>query len=71
MVFAWLPKVETLPNIVGYDIDTALVSGTSMFYRFAEIVWPVQIVMQGFLVLLFYFGIKMILRFFLGHRAPQ
>lgn len=69
--FSWLPQITTLPTFLGVDIDSQLSSGVGMFYTFAGVVWPVQIVFSGFLVLLGYYGIKMVLRFFLGHRAPQ
>lgn len=69
-VFQWLPQVLTLPSIAGYDIDSALVSGAAAFYTFSTAVWPISYVMAGFLVLISYYSIKMILKFFLGHRAP-
>lgn len=69
--FNWLPKVETLPLILGVDIDAQLVSGMGMFYTYAQAVWPIYIVFQGALILLAYYAIKMVLRFFLGHRAPH
>jgi len=69
--FSWLPKVDALPNIIGVEIDTQLSQGMAMFYTFTAAVWPIRDVFLGMLVLLTYYGIKMILRFFLGHRAPQ
>lgn len=70
VLLSWLPDVTTLPNILDYDIDATLVSGMGMFNSFASAFWPVQIVFSGFLFLTIYFSIKMILKFFLGHRAP-
>lgn len=69
-IFSWLPIVNKLPNIVGYDIDTALVNGVGYTQTFMQTFWPLEIMFQGFLVLMGYYGIKMIVRFFLGHRAP-
>jgi len=69
--FSWLPKIETLPTVLGVDIDTQLSTGVGMFYTFASAVWPVYDVFLGMLILLTYYTIKMVLRFFLGHRAPQ
>jgi hypothetical protein len=69
--FSWLPKVDALPHILGVDIDAQLSSGVGMLYAFSSAVWPIADVFEGLLVLLGYYGIKMIMRFFLGHRAPQ
>lgn len=69
-IFVWLPEVKTLPEIVGYNVDGALVTGMGYFNRFAEVMWPLQIVMQGALFILAYYIIKIGLRFLLGHRAP-
>lgn len=68
--FSWLPKITTLPTILGVDIDGQLSSGMASFYGFANVFWPIKDVFLGALVLFAYYGIKMILRFFLGHRAP-
>lgn len=69
-VFSWLPQITTLPNIVDYDIDTALVTGVGQLKSFLQAMWPIGVMFQGFLAILFYFTIKIILRFFLGHRSP-
>lgn len=69
-VLQWLPDVTTLPAIAGYNIDAALVSGTAAFYTFIGAVWPIGYAVAGFFVLMGYYTTKMILKFFLGHRAP-
>lgn len=69
-VFNWLPKVETLPTILGVDIDAQLTAGMGLFYAYTAAVWPVHDVFIGFLILLSYYATKMVLRFFLGHRTP-
>lgn len=69
--FSWLPQVNTLPNILGIDIDTQLSQGMSMLYNFANSIWPIHDVLLGMIFLLGYYGIKMVLTFFLGHRAPH
>jgi len=69
-IFSWLPQVTVLPNIVGYDIDTALNNGIGQMYVFFNAFWPLEIMFQGFLFLLGYYAIKMVLKFFLGSRAP-
>lgn len=69
-IFSWLPTITNLPNILGFDIDAALVTGMGQFNQFANTFWPLKLMFQGFLVIMIYFGIKMALRFLLGHRAP-
>jgi len=68
--FSWLPKITTLPAIGGYDIDAALVSGMSMFYTVAHSLWYLWDIWVAFLVLMSYYTAKMVLKMFLGHRAP-
>lgn len=70
VIFGWLPSVTSLPAIGGYDIDTALVNGMGYTRTFFETFWPLSIVFDGFLVLMLYFVIKIVIRFFLGHRSP-
>lgn len=70
-LFSWLPQVTTLPFIVDYDIDTALNTGVGQLYTFLNAFWPIYIMFQGFLFILGYFAIKMVLKFFLGSRSPS
>ena len=69
-IFAWLPIVVTLPNIVGYNIDGALITGMGYVNQVITNIWPLYYVVQGMLYLMLYYTIKMGLRFLLGHRAP-
>lgn len=69
-IFSWLPEITTLPTIADYDIDTALVTGMGYFNSFATAVWPLKVLMQGFLFLLGYYLVKVALKFFLGSRTP-
>jgi hypothetical protein len=70
-IFSLLPVVTTLPQIGGFDIDGALVSGVGQMKSFFEAFWPLEYMFEGFLVLMLYYSGKMILRAILGHRAPQ
>lgn len=70
VIFYVLPTVTTLPTIGGFDIDSALVSGMGGFDTFINIVWPIAIVWDGFIILMGYYSIKMLFKFVLGHRAP-
>lgn len=62
--------VSSLPTIGGYDLDSALSNGMGYFNTYANAVWPIRDVMIAFTVLLGYYLIKALLKFFLGHRAP-
>lgn len=66
-----LQKVDKLPEILGVDIDTALVNGVSLAHTVFTVFWPLAIMLGGALFLLAYFVLKNIaLRTFLGYRAP-
>lgn len=69
-MFAWLPVVTSLPAINGFDIDASLVLGVSQMYSFFEAFWPLGLLFQGFIVLMGYFTVKLIVKFWIGHRAP-
>lgn len=65
-----LPQVTKLPVVMGYDIDSALVSGMATLNFFMGAFWPLIYMFGGFLVLVVYYVTKMIARAILGHRAP-
>lgn len=69
-IFSWLPQVTTLPTINGYDIDGALVTGVGQLNVFMTTFWPIKYMFYGFLFLMGYYAIKIVVVFFLGHRAP-
>jgi len=69
-LFSWLPTIETLPSILGVDIDAYLVLWTGMLRRLLDTFWPFLYMINGALVILAYFSVKMIIKFFLGNRAP-
>lgn len=69
-IFVWLPEVHVLPHIIGYDIDTALLTGMGYVNRVFDSIWPLWYVFQGMLYVMIYYTIKMALRLLLGHRAP-
>ena len=71
IVFSWLPQVTELPTILDVDLDYYLTLAVSSFNSFVGAYWPLYSVFQGVLVYLGYLTIKMVLRFFLGHRAPD
>jgi len=66
IIFSWLPSVETLP----FGIDSALTLAVSYFrgaidtLPYLEIVWTCFLYLVGFEILM------LLLKFFLGHRAP-
>lgn len=69
-VFSWLPVVTSLPTIGGFNLDAALVTGMGQFWTYANAFWYVSDVFVGFTILLTYYGIKLVLKLILGHRAP-
>lgn len=69
-IFSWLPIVTALPTVFGYDIDGGLSLGMGYTQTFMTTFWPLEVMFQGFLLLMGYYGVKMIVKFFLGHRAP-
>lgn len=70
VLFSWTDRVTSLPTIAGYNIDAALVQGMGYTKTFFQTFWPLSIMFQGFLVLMSYYMVKMVLRLFLGSRAP-
>lgn len=69
-VFSILPQVTTLPTIAGFDIDAALVTGMGEVNAFFTAFWFAKYMFLGFLVLMSYYSLKLIIRFIVGHRAP-
>lgn len=69
-VFSWLDKVQTLPTILGVDIDSNLTNGVGMIYAMSSTFWFIGDVMKALLVVLGYYAIKIALRVVLGSRAP-
>lgn len=70
IIFGIFPTVSTLPNIGNFDIDSALVTGISEARTFFVTFWPFAVVFEGFLFLLGYYSLKLILKLLLGSRTP-
>lgn len=70
VIFSWLPEVTTLPTIFGFDVDALLVTGVGYMRTVFQTFWVLDIMFQGFLVIMLYYVIKITIRFFLGHRTP-
>lgn len=71
IIFGWLPDVQRLPSIVGYDIDSAFVTGMGQINTIMSSVWVLQYLIGGFLAIMGYHLIKIVLRFILGSRSPH
>lgn len=69
-IFSGLDDITVLPTILGFNIDSALVSGMGYINTFMVAFWPLRLMFDGFLILMGYYAIKMVLTFILGHRAP-
>ncbi len=66
-----LDKVTALPTILSVDVDTFLRTLLGFFFSFADLIWPLLDIYQGALYLmLYYIGSRIILKMFLGSRAP-
>lgn len=66
-----LPKVDKLPQILGVDVDGAIVNGVSIAHSFFSVFWPFTDMLIGALFIVGYLALKNIaLRTFLGHRTP-
>jgi membrane protein required for beta-lactamase induction len=70
-IFMWLPVVDKLPTIGGFDIDGALATGVAELHGIMHVFWLLQDIFFGFVALLTFYAVKMGIVFFLGHRAPS
>lgn len=71
ILFGWLGTVDRLPVVLGYDIDTTLLTGVGYITGLFSTYWPLYYVMGGFAILTTYYLIKMIIIAWLGHRMPK
>lgn len=69
-VFSFLPTVTALPTILGVDVDAQLTNTVGMIYGISSAFWVIGDLFKAFLFLMGYYVMMMVLRFFLGHRAP-
>jgi hypothetical protein len=69
-LFSFFPVVLKLPTVFGFDIDTAMAAGMGSLNTFMTSFWPIKYMFMGFLAIMAYYGLKMIVTFLLGHRAP-
>ena len=67
---SWLEPVTALPTVFGFDLDGALTTGIGEMRTLFNTFWVFEIIFQGFLVLMGYYVIKMLMRLFLGNRLP-
>ena len=70
LLFYAFDPIITLPTIFGVDIDTNLVNAVGWLNRIMETLWPLEVLMYGFLFLLGYYSTKLLLKLFLGSRTP-
>ena len=69
-IFSIFPTVDKIPSIGGFDIDTELLKGIGTLNTILDTFWPLKILMNGFLFILAYYGVKILIRLFLGSRSP-
>ena len=65
---SWVPSIDTLPTILGINVDYELEFYVSMIYRVKDSFWLLQDLFTATLVVLGYMTTKVVLRFFLGSR---
>lgn len=65
-----LDTVATLPQIVGFNIDGALVTAVGEARTLFTTFWPFTVVLEGFVFLMGYYVLKAGLKMFLGSRVP-
>lgn len=70
VILSWLPTIDTLPTIGGYDIDSAFATGMGQVNVILSTFWPLQYFFNGFLIILGYYVAKITLKFFFGNRSP-
>ncbi len=70
VLFSWTKVVTKIPNIIGYDIDSALSNAMGQFTIIGRSFWFLKDLVLGFIAIMGYYLLKMTLKFFLGHRAP-
>lgn len=66
ILFGWLPSVDSLP----FGIDSAFITLVSYFRGAIQTLPYMQVVWNCFLYLLGFEILMVVLKFFLGHRAP-
>lgn len=66
----WLPLVDKLPTVLGFNLDGALVMAVGMMRTLFTTFWVLGIVFEGFIALMGYYSIKMIAKLLLGSRTP-
>ncbi len=70
-VFSFLGKVDALPTILAVDVDVLLRTYLGFFFSFGDLIWPLFDIYRGAIYLmLYYIGSRIVLKMFLGSRAP-
>lgn len=66
LLFFWLPPGDRLP----FGLDDIFIMASQYFRSFMEIFWPLQIVLEAFLIYLGFLIAMKIVRIFIGNRSP-
>jgi hypothetical protein len=70
-VFSFLPTVTTLPTIFGINLDAQLTGAVGVLNDIGTYYWPIRDLFVAVAFFLTYRVIMLVIRFFIGHRAPQ
>jgi len=66
LLFAFLPPGDILP----WGLDPIFLNASMFFRTFMDIFWPLEIVLNTFLLYLGFLIAMRIMKLFIGHRAP-
>lgn len=70
-VFSFLPTVTKLPTLFGIDMDAQLVGAMGVLNDIMTYYWPIRDLFVAVAFFLTYKIIMMVIKIFLGSRAPQ
>jgi len=67
----FLPGYGEIPLLLPWGIDSILVYGVSLFKLVAIAIPPLSVVLNAFLYYVIFKIALLVLRLFIGHRAPE
>lgn len=70
-VFSFLPTVTTLPTIFGIDIDAQLTAAVGVLNDIGTYYWPIRDLFIAVGFFLTYKLLMLVIKLFLGSRAPS
>lgn len=71
ILLAWLPSINTFPEILSVDVDELLVNGVAYFTRLSEIFPPFNSILIAATTYISFKIIMVLLKVVLGSRVPH